>query len=165
MVDVPAEPERAGGDPVGAVGPDDSFGPDGGAVQPHVTPSPSASTAVTFAPSRKSAPAAAAAFASWWSSRRRCVISTSGPSPAALDPAPVAEPELERVDDVLDDRRRVDRQLVARPQRDPAAAGLVAREARPVEQEHPHARAREAVGRDRAARPGADDDRVEALHG
>ena len=33
------------------------------------------------------------------------------PAPAALEPAPVAEPELERVDDVLDDRRRVDRQL------------------------------------------------------
>src|SRR5437763_4370510 len=78
--------------------------------------------------------------------------------------APVAEAELEGVDPVLDDGLNRERKLAHGPESQPAAAGLVPREPRAVDQAHARARAREAVGRRRASRPGADDDRVVARH-
>ena len=117
------------------------------------------------APSRKSAPAAAACSARCASSLRRCVIRTSGPSPAPLEPLPVAEAELEAVDDVLDDRVDGDGQLPHGAVGQAAAARLVAREALAVEQQHLRAPLGEAVGGRRAGRAGPDDDRVEPLHG
>src|SRR5215211_626439 len=83
---------------------------------------------------------------------------------APLEPLPVSEPELERRYAVLDDGRHVDRDLVDRPVREPAAARLVAREARTVDQEDGRARAREPVRSRRPGRPGPDHDGVEPLH-
>ena len=51
-----------------------------------------------------------------------------------------------------------------RPHRQPAAARLVAREARPVGEQHRRAGLGEAVRGGRAGRPAADDEDVEALH-
>ena len=50
--------------------------------------------------------------------------------------AAVAQPELERVDDVLDDGRDVTGRLPQRATREPAAARLVAREPRAVGEQH-----------------------------
>ena len=60
----------------------------------------------------------------------------------AHDRVAVAEPELDDVDLLLDDRRRVDRALPHRAHRHPAAARLVAREARLVGEQHRRAPAR-----------------------
>jgi len=86
------------------------------------------------------------------------------PLPSPLEPRSVAEPELEAVDDLLDDGVDRDRKLLHSAFGQAAAARLVAREALAVEQEHARARAREPQSRRRAGRPGPDDDRVEALH-
>src|SRR5919197_6011295 len=56
-------------------------------------------------------------------------------------------------------------QLPNRAQRQAAAAGLVAREARFVDEEDASPRSRKAVRGSRAGGPGTDDYRVEALHG
>ena len=77
---------------------------------------------------------------------------------------PVAEAKADAVDDVLDHRVDRDRQLADGAHRQPAAARLVPREARLVDDEHPRSRAGQMDGGYRARRPGADDDRVEALH-
>ena len=63
----------------------------------------------------------------------------------ALEPAPVADPQLEARHDVLDHRVDRERKLAQRPDRDPAAARLVARKPRPVEQEHRGAGGGESV--------------------
>ena len=84
--------------------------------------------------------------------------------PAPARSLPVREPELEGRDAVLDHGRHVDRNLVDGPIGEAAAAGLVAREARAVDEEDGCSCAREAVGGGRAGRPGPDDDDVEALH-
>ena len=86
------------------------------------------------------------------------------PLPAPLDAGPVAQAELDPVDDVLDDRIDGDRELAHRAVGETAAAGLVAREAGSVEQKHPRVAAGEAQRRRRAGRPGPDDDRIEPLH-
>ena len=77
---------------------------------------------------------------------------------------PVAEPQLEAVDVTLDDRRRVDRDPLQRATGEPAAARLVAREARLVGEQHARAGAREVDRRRRAGRAGTDDEDVDALH-
>ena len=82
----------------------------------------------------------------------------------ALEAMPVAQAELEAVDHVLDHRLDRDRQLAHCPVGQPPAAGLVAREARPVEQQHPRAAAGQTNRRRRAGGPGPDDDRVEPFH-
>ena len=87
------------------------------------------------------------------------------PLPAPLEPLPVAEAELEAVDDVLDDRVDRDGQLPHGPVGQAAAARLVAREALAVEQQHLRAALGETVGGRRAGRAGPDDDRVEPFHG
>ena len=79
--------------------------------------------------------------------------------------APVVEPKLERVDDALDDRREVARRLPQRPPGDPAAARLVAREARAIGEQHARAAAGEVDRGRRSGRPGADDEDVVVLHG
>jgi hypothetical protein len=56
-------------------------------------------------------------------------------------------------------------QLPNRAQRQAAAAGLVAREARFVDEEDASPRSRKAVRGSRAGGPGTDDYRVETLHG
>ena len=82
----------------------------------------------------------------------------------APEAAPVVEPQLEGVDDALDDRRHVARRLLERAAGEPAAARLVAREARPVGEQHALAAAGEMDRRRRAGRAGTDDEDVEALH-
>ena len=74
---------------------------------------------------------------------------------ATLDRVAVAEPQLDDVHLLLDDRRRVDGALPDRPHRHPAAARLVAREARPVDEQHRRTGVGEAVARwsSRPARP------------
>ena len=81
-----------------------------------------------------------------------------------LDRAAVAQPHLEAVDRVLDDRRDVHREFAHGAIRQAAPAGLVAREARLVHDEHPRARAREAKGRGRAGGPRSDHGDVEPFH-
>ena len=82
----------------------------------------------------------------------------------APEAAPVVEPQLEGVDDALDDRRHVARRLLERAAGEPAAARLVAREARPVGEQHALAAAGEMDRRRRAGRAGTDDENIEALH-
>ncbi len=82
----------------------------------------------------------------------------------ALEAALVVEPELEGVDDALDHRRHVARRLLQRPAGEPATAGLVAREARAVGEQHALAAAREMDRRRRSGRPGTDDEDIEVLH-
>jgi len=85
-------------------------------------------------------------------------------APAPLEAAALAEPELHPVDLVLDHRRRVDRKLADRAERQPPAAGLVARKRRLIYKKGFRARAREVNRGRRAGRPGADHGDVEALH-
>ena len=80
------------------------------------------------------------------------------------DRVAVTEAELDDVDLLLHDRRRVDGALPDGPQRQPAAARLVARKARLVDDEHGGSGVGEAVGERRSGGPAADDDRVEPLH-
>jgi hypothetical protein len=84
--------------------------------------------------------------------------------PSTLEARPVAEAELEAVDDLLDDGVDRDGQLSHGALRQTAAAGLVPRKALPVEQEHARACPSQPQRRSRAGRPGPHDDRVEALH-
>ena len=81
---------------------------------------------------------------------------------AVLEPAAVAKPHPHGGDRVLDHRRDREGELARRSSGDAAAARLVAREARPVEQEHGGARAGQAMRARRACRPGAHDDHVVA---
>ena len=75
------------------------------------------------------------------------------------------EPALDAVDHLLDDGLDRERQEARSAQRDAAAARLVAREARLVEQKHARARAREAVGGGRSGGAGADDGDIVGGHG
>src|SRR5918994_7588204 len=84
---------------------------------------------------------------------------------AALEALPVGQAHFEAPHDVLDDRRDVDRELLDCATGDPAAAGLVPREAGTVGEEDGGARASKVDRRRRSRRPGPDDDRVEPLHG
>ena len=84
---------------------------------------------------------------------------------AALDRVAVAEAELDDVDLFLDDRRRVDRALRARPasssrRRRACRAGSVALSS----EQHGRAALGEAVGGRRPGRPAADDEDVKTLH-
>ena len=82
----------------------------------------------------------------------------------ALEAAAVAKAEPAAPHRVLDDWVDGNRQLPDRAVRQPAAAGLVARKALAVEQQHARARARETEGGGRSGRTGSDDDCIEALH-
>ena len=73
---------------------------------------------------------------------------------------PVPEPQLEDVDGILDDRVDRERELAFSADGDPAAAGLVPREAGFVRQQHAGAAAREVKGGQRPGRPGSDDEGV-----
>ena len=75
-----------------------------------------------------------------------------------------SEAQLEGRDRVLDDRRDVEGDLRDGAVGEAAAAGLVAREARPVDEQRRGARARETVGGGRARRPCPDHHGVEPLH-
>ena len=97
--------------------------------------------------------------------RGRLLAGTQGGVAVAADEgAAVIEPALDSADDVLDDRLDAERQLLHGAEREPAAAGLVAREARLVEQEHTGAGACEPVRRRRSGRPCTDHRDVEPLH-
>jgi hypothetical protein len=108
--------------------------------------------------------------------QRGCLLGEKGVEPTALrhqdqrlgarapEAAPVVEAQLERVDDPLDDRGDVARCLLQCSPRDAAAAGLVAREARPVGEEHAQAAAGEVDRGRRPGRPGTGDQHVVALH-
>ena len=108
--------------------------------------------------------------------RRDCLFGEVGVEPPALrhqdqrlaaraaETPVVVEPQLERVDDALDDRADVARRLPQRPAREAAAARLVAREARPVGEQHARPAAGEVDRSRRPRRPGTDDEDVEALH-
>src|SRR5581483_12442929 len=82
----------------------------------------------------------------------------------ADDRVPVAEAELDEVDLLLDDRRRVDRAAADGAHGEPAAAGLVAGEAGAVDEQDCGARGREPEGGGRARRPPTDHERVVTLH-
>ena len=86
------------------------------------------------------------------------------PLPAPLEPPPVAEAELEAVDDVLHDRVNRKRQLPHGPVGQAAAAGLVPRKPLPVEHQHARAAAGEPQRRRRTRRPRAHHDGVKPLH-
>jgi hypothetical protein len=75
-----------------------------------------------------------------------------------------AEPERHPVDFVLDHRRGVDRQLPHCAKRQPAAARLVARERRLVDEQHSLARAGQMDGGDRPRRAGSDHGDVVSRH-
>src|SRR6185295_15347096 len=77
----------------------------------------------------------------------------------------VSKPELEAVDVALDHGRGVDGDPLQGPARETAAAGLVARKARLVDEQHADARASEVDRRRRPGRPGSDHERVVGLHG
>jgi hypothetical protein len=78
----------------------------------------------------------------------------------------VTKPQLHPVDHVLDDRIHLEtaRQLPDGTQRQAAAARLVARKTRLVDEEHARPRPGQPVRARRACGPGTDDDRVEAHH-
>src|SRR5687767_6516899 len=77
--------------------------------------------------------------------------------------APIAEPELEDVDLLLDDGVDRERQEPQCAIGQPAAAGLVAGEASLVGEQHSRARARQVKRGRRAGGSGADHDSVESL--
>ncbi len=77
---------------------------------------------------------------------------------------PIAEPELEPVDDVLDNGIDGERQLPEGAPRHPPATRLVPRKPSPIEQEDGRPGAREVVRGQRPGGPRADDNGVEALH-
>ncbi len=77
----------------------------------------------------------------------------------------VAEAKLDLIDELFDDRSRVDRALPDRPEGHPAAARLVAREGCLVDEEHGDSLLGKPVRGRRSGRSAADDDRVVALHG
>jgi hypothetical protein len=79
-----------------------------------------------------------------------------------LEPATVAEPELDPVDDGLDDRRDRARKQANGSHRQTAAARLVTREAGPIEEKHGSALRRQGVRSQRSGRPGSDDNHVKA---
>ena len=121
---------------------------------PTITPSATARrrASIVVRPRRSSlahlAPRSRAASSRNASRRRRCVIRITGRADAALDGVAVAEPQLDDVDLLLDDRRRIDRALPDGAHRQPAAARLVAREASPCRRAaptRPHSASRYAV--------------------
>src|SRR5204862_594248 len=77
----------------------------------------------------------------------------------------VAEAQLHNVDKLLDDRCRIDRATEEGAGREAAAAGLVARERRLVDEQNGKALPREVVAGCRPCRPAPDHEHVEALHG
>ena len=77
---------------------------------------------------------------------------------------PVSETKLEAVDVTLDDGRRVDRDPLQRATGEPAAAGLVTREAGLVGEEHARTCTREVDRGGRACGTGAHDEDVDVLH-
>ena len=81
-----------------------------------------------------------------------------------LEASAVAEPEAHAIDDLLDDRVGRDGKLADGADRQAAAARLVARKARLVEEQHGRSLRGEAEGGRRPGRAGADDDDVEAFH-
>ena len=83
---------------------------------------------------------------------------------SALDGIGVAEPQLDDVDLLLDDGCRVDRALQKCTGGQPAAARLVAREGRPIGEQHRDARRGEVVRGGGAGRATSDHENVEALH-
>src|SRR5581483_9704674 len=83
---------------------------------------------------------------------------------AALETGAEVEAAFDAVDHVLDDGLDREGKKARSAHGDAAAAGLVAREARLVEQEHARARAREAIGAGRACGAGADDGDVVGCH-
>ena len=81
-----------------------------------------------------------------------------------LDPFSEAQPEDHAVDGLLDDRVDAEGQQSNTAHRETAAAGLVTREARTIDDEDRGSGLCEAVGGRRARGPGADDGNVEVLH-
>ena len=162
MVVTAVEADRARGRAVDAVGADDHVGSDGPAVDAQVRRR--AVTEVTLAAARKSAPGLG------------CTLGQVGIQPAPLghqdqrrgalplEPLPVPQAQLERPHGVLHDGTDVERDLADCPVGQPAAAGLVAREARPVDEQDRRACAREPVRGRGSGRPRPDDDGVETLH-
>ena len=116
------------------------------------------------APSRNSAPAAAACSARKASSRRRWVMRMSGllllrsgrrgSRARSTKPSTTCSTTGETSHG----------SVVQRAAGEPAAAGLVAREARAVREQDARAAAREVDRRGRPGGPGADDENVESLH-
>ena len=86
------------------------------------------------------------------------------PAGSAREAMPVAEPALQPVGHVLDDRLDRERQEPRRATGDAAAARLVARERRLVEDKDARAGAGEAVGSGCARRPAPDDGHVVGPH-
>ena len=124
---------------------------------------PSASTPRTRTPSRTSAPASAARSTRKWSRRMRWVISATVPPKRCSATRSQRSRSSTRSIAVLDDGRDVEGQQVNAAHRQPAAAGLVPREALPVEQHHPRARGGEPVRGRGAGRARADDRDVHPL--
>ena len=129
--DRPAEADRLRRLAVRAVRTDDHVGRD--ALTAHLDRSVAVRDRT---PSRTSTPRSRAASSRKASSRRRWVIQMTGSLRAAHDRVAVAEPELDHVDPLFDDGRRIDRAAPEGARRQAAAARLVAREGRPVGNEH-----------------------------
>ena len=84
--------------------------------------------------------------------------------PAVLERSEIAVAEGDRRHALLHDRPDRERQQPGPAQRDAAAAGLVAGEARAVDEQRAHALAGEQMRGQRARRPGPHHDDVETLH-
>ena len=115
-------------------------------------------------PSLKSAPAAAACSARCASSLRLCVIAISGADVVRSTVVRYDARMHHPVDDSLDHRLDVARQVAQRPARQAAAARLVAGKARLVDQHDTGAAAREMHRRRRSGRAGSDHQHVDSLH-
>ena len=159
-----AQPQRARRQPVRAVGADDYVGLDGTAVDD--------GSGAAFVPLDGGDLHAVAEVGPRGGSLLGQEVIEASPlghqdqrlAAAALERPAVAKPKSHPVDDVLDDRLDGDGQLADRAHRQPAATGLVAREAGLVDEEHARAGRREPVGGGRSRRPRSDHDRVEPLH-
>ena len=81
-----------------------------------------------------------------------------------LDGGAVAEPQLDEIDLLLDDRRRVDRALQEGSRGQSPTTWLVSGEGRPVGEQHRHSRGGEVVRGGRAGGAASDDENIEALH-
>ena len=81
-----------------------------------------------------------------------------------LDGGAVAEPQLDEIDLLLDDRRRVDRALQEGARGQSPTTWLVSGEGRTVGEQHRHSRSGEVVRGGRAGGAASDDENIEALH-
>ena len=87
-----------------------------------------------------------------------------GPAASTRERRAVPDAHDHPIDDALDDRLDAAGDVLERAPRQPAAAWLVPRKARPVDEQNTRARPCEMQRRRRSRRPGTDDEDIETLH-